>query len=92
MEPVAHKTIDLIARVDGKEYALAQAVVPVYATFDPKADDLKGSVVFSVGDPEIAGLTGYGEKAQKARALLEQWKRKVEAELNAPAGDAETAP
>ena len=82
-DPVAHKTIDLYARVDGKEYPIAQGKAPVYAAFDPKATDLRKSVTFSVGDPVVEGLSGFGEQATKARALLEQWKRKVEDELNA---------
>ena len=87
-DPVAHKTLDLIARVDGKEYPIAQAKVPVYATFDPTADDLKGSVVFSVGDPVVEGYSRFSEREVKAKQLLEQWKRKVEAELNHPANGA----
>lgn len=82
VEPVAHKTLDLVARVDGKEYPIAQAKVPIYAAFDPAADDLKGSVTFTVGDPIVEGYARFSEKEVKAKQLLEQWKRKVEAELN----------
>ena len=82
VEPVAHKTLDLVARVDGKEYPIAQAKVPIYAAFDATADDLKGSVTFTVGDPVVEGYSRFSEKEVKAKQLLEQWKRKVEAELN----------
>lgn len=84
--PVAHKTLDLVARVDGKEYPIAQAKVPIYAAFDPAADDLKGSVTLTVGEPIVEGYARFSEKEVKAKQLLEQWKRKVEAELNHPAG------
>ena len=84
-QPVAHKTLDLVARVDGKEYPIAQAKVPIYAAFDATADDLKGSVTFTVGDPIVEGYARFSEREVKAKQLLEQWKRKVEAELNHPA-------
>ena len=59
--------------------------MPIYAAFDPKADDLKGSVTFTVGDPIVGGYARFSERAVKAEQMLEQWKRKVEAELNHPA-------
>lgn len=87
-DPVAHKTLDLIARVDGKDYPIAQAVVPIYAEFDPKAEDLRGSAVFTVGDPVVEGYSRFSEREVKAKQALEQWKRRLESELNHPANGA----
>lgn len=100
-EPIHHETMDLYARIDGAEHIIGQARVPIYATLNGPAKNLRDRVVFTVGDPEVKAHEGWDAKGQGAKAALKEWRDYLTGELNkalvgekgkAPGGATEVTP
>lgn len=92
-DPIAHKNVDLYAKVDDHEVVVARLDIPVYITVDYDKyrgiDTLAEATTYRAGRPEIHGIypgdRGWREAEDATRAITQE----LEAHLNkTPAGDA----
>lgn len=86
-EPIHHETMDLYARIDGQEHIIGQATVPIYATLNGPAKNLRDRVVFTVGEPQVQAYAGWDAKGQASKSALKKWRDYLTRELNKALAD-----